>query len=379
MLKNNLFISHASEDKEQIVNPFVECLSKNRITPYWYDKEQIEGGDIMVEKINEGLSVSKIGIVIFSKHYLQKYWTTWELMVILTLVITHKIRIIPFISNDITYEQIIERYPIMAPIKFEPIPPCNEIISLVKSKMSEACRIYDDPTSVSGISYALPKNGSDNVSNENQGEQNTPELETQAKVPVEKLSSIFDDLKSSTIPEIKQIALVQIRNLSHKKDLWKEKISWEIIELLINSDQDTDRRDGLYVLTEMLKRSKRTLGETNYVVINANELFGHKLLESIESNNTDRISSDSLNVLEMIMDYDSLFDICLAGLIDGIIQVKVNNEYSSYVSKFYYRLEKGNARQKDTLCEQMKKLVKRSKEQYVRNRALNVFSDFNCT
>jgi hypothetical protein len=83
-------------------------------------------------------------VVIFSKRYLQKYWTTWELMVILTLVITHKIRIIPFITNDITYEQIIERYPIMAPIKFERIRSCNEIVSLIKSRMSDACRIYDD-------------------------------------------------------------------------------------------------------------------------------------------------------------------------------------------------------------------------------------------
>lgn len=126
----------------------------------------------------------------------------------------------------------------------------------------------------------------------------------------------------------------------------------------------------------MLKRSKRTLGETNYVVINANELFGHKLLESIKPNNTNRISSDSLNALEMILDYDSLFDICLAGLIDGIIQVKNDSEYSNYVSKFYYRLEKGNAKQKNILCEQMKKLVKRNQEQYVRKRALDIFSDF---
>lgn len=148
---------------------------------------------------------------------MQKYWTVWELMVILTLVITHKIRVIPFISNDITYEQIIEQYPIMAPIKFERISSCNEIVSLIKSKMSEARRIYDDPTSVSGISYPLPSNGSNIISDENPGEQNTSELNTETRIPIEKLSSIFDDLKSSTIPEIKEIALVEIRNLSEKK------------------------------------------------------------------------------------------------------------------------------------------------------------------
>jgi hypothetical protein len=138
MAKNNIFISHASEDKQLVVELFVDCLEKNGITNYWYDRERIEGGDSIIQRINEGLSTSKMGIIIFSRNYLQEGWTEWELWVLSTLLITHKIRMIPFMTNDITYEQIIEMYPILLPLKFEPIPTCEEIISIVRRKLAES-------------------------------------------------------------------------------------------------------------------------------------------------------------------------------------------------------------------------------------------------
>jgi hypothetical protein len=58
--KKNIFISHASEDKERVVEPFIQCLEQDGITNIWYDKDQIEGGDLVVQRINEGLSTSKM-------------------------------------------------------------------------------------------------------------------------------------------------------------------------------------------------------------------------------------------------------------------------------------------------------------------------------
>jgi len=285
-------------------------------------------------------------------------------------------RIIAFMSEDITYDQILEQYPILAPIRFERLPPCSEIISLVKSKLEEACKILDTPTSP-GITNPILDldivSSNSNVKAQlrlGSGNANTIDIES-------KLSNILVDLKNPKNPEIKQIAITEMSNLSEKRDLWKETSSWKIIEFLINSDEVTDTRDGIYILTEQLKRSKKTLGENNHVVKIANELFGHKLLENIKPSNTERISSDSLNTLEIILDYDSLFDMCLAGLIHGMTKVVDENEYVNYVRKFHYRLEKGNVKQKNNLCEQMKKLARTTKEQYKRKRALDIFSDFN--
>jgi hypothetical protein len=279
-------------------------------------------------------------------------------------------------SDDITYDQILEKYPILAPIRFERLPPCSEIISLVKLKLEEACKILDDPTS-SGITNPIlhlniVSSNSDvkaQVKPES-GDANTIDIES-------KQLNILVDLRNPKNPEIKQIAITEMSNLSEKRDLWKEKSSWKIIELLVNSDEISDTRDGIYILTEQLKRSKKILGENNSVVKIANELFGHKLLENIKPSSTDRISSDSLNTLEIILDYDSLFDICVVGLIHGMTKVVDENEYVNYVRKFHYRLEKGNNKQKNSPCEQMKKLARTTKEQYIRERALEIFRYFN--
>jgi hypothetical protein len=71
------FISHASEDKISIVNPLIEALEKEDIS-FWYDQREIAWGDSIVEKINEGMRLSKYVIVILSINFIKKYWTKKE-------------------------------------------------------------------------------------------------------------------------------------------------------------------------------------------------------------------------------------------------------------------------------------------------------------
>ena len=94
---------------------------------------------------------------------------------------------------------------------------------------------------------------------------------------------------------------------------------------MVYSDNKEDRRDGVYILIEGLKQSKRVGGDT-YVIKNANELFGHKLLEYITPDNADRISNDSMDILETILDSNQIYDICMGGLIDCITKVGRSNE-----------------------------------------------------
>jgi TIR domain-containing protein len=374
MDKNNIFISHASEDKQHVVDPFVECLRKHGLTNHWYDKERIDSGDLIIQRINEGLSTSKMGIIIFSISYLKKYWTTWELMVISTLLITHKIRMIPFMTNDISYEQIIEMYPILVPLKFEPIPSCEEIVSIVRRKLGESRRLIDDPTAFFSLNskimaseYHLTLSESTNMS----------KSESMERIDEKKLSDDYKDLKEDNTPEVKEMALTEISNYSGRRDFWNVKVSWEIMQLLIFSQDDNYRMRGIYILTEMLKKSIQVLGFNNQVVKNANELFGHKLLESIKPDTSKRISNDSLQVLEIILDYDSLFEICLLGLIDGIQLVSNDNESSNYNEKFVLRLERGSKEQISKLCEKLRTLAKTSSDAKVRKKALDLFNHFN--
>lgn len=73
----DFFISHASEDSDDIATPLYEGLSK--ICKVWYDKKELTIGTNQRKAIDEGLRSSKYGIVILSPSYLSKYWTQYEL------------------------------------------------------------------------------------------------------------------------------------------------------------------------------------------------------------------------------------------------------------------------------------------------------------
>lgn len=74
------FISHAWEDKDDFVDELVVEMRKAGIT-VWYDTTKISWGDSMRQRIDEGLSRSKFGVVVLSPNYIAegKYWTKAEL------------------------------------------------------------------------------------------------------------------------------------------------------------------------------------------------------------------------------------------------------------------------------------------------------------
>lgn len=74
----DVFICHDSRDKEVFVDPLVNTLSK-KLIKVWYDKLSLHIGDSLIEKIDEGLSQCKFGIVVISKNFLtRKQWTARE-------------------------------------------------------------------------------------------------------------------------------------------------------------------------------------------------------------------------------------------------------------------------------------------------------------
>ncbi len=75
--KYDVFISYASEDKETFVSPLVKCLREHNIN-VWWDDQNIKWGDSIRQKIDFGLTNSRLGIVVISSKYLEKYWTKYE-------------------------------------------------------------------------------------------------------------------------------------------------------------------------------------------------------------------------------------------------------------------------------------------------------------
>lgn len=81
-LNNNktwdLFICHASEDKEQIAEPLAKGLADKGYT-VWYDKFELKIGDSLRRSIERGLAGSRYGLVILSPNFFAKKWPPAEL------------------------------------------------------------------------------------------------------------------------------------------------------------------------------------------------------------------------------------------------------------------------------------------------------------
>ncbi|RJY13013.1 toll/interleukin-1 receptor domain-containing protein [Parashewanella spongiae] len=74
----DLFISHASEDKDEFVRPLAETL-ENMGVKVWYDEFTLKVGDSLRKSIDHGLVKSKFGTVILSSAFCSKNWTQYEL------------------------------------------------------------------------------------------------------------------------------------------------------------------------------------------------------------------------------------------------------------------------------------------------------------
>lgn len=74
----DLFISHASEDKEDFVRPLAETLQDLGVK-VWYDEFSMTVGDSLRRKIDSGLKNSKYGTIVLSADFIKKEWTNYEL------------------------------------------------------------------------------------------------------------------------------------------------------------------------------------------------------------------------------------------------------------------------------------------------------------
>lgn len=72
------FISHASEDKDELVRPLAQLLRDQHIA-VWYDEFTLTVGSSLRRSIDRGLRESRFGIVVLSPSFFEKDWSQWEL------------------------------------------------------------------------------------------------------------------------------------------------------------------------------------------------------------------------------------------------------------------------------------------------------------
>lgn len=74
----DVFISHASEDKKDFVQPLVDALQDAGIR-VWYDAIELEWGKSLRAQIDNGIKRSKYAILVLSKNFFAKKWPQREL------------------------------------------------------------------------------------------------------------------------------------------------------------------------------------------------------------------------------------------------------------------------------------------------------------
>lgn len=109
----DVFICHASEDKEEFVRPLAERLKEKHVE-VWYDEFSLKVGDSLRRSIDRGLSKSRFGIVVLSKSFFEKEWPQRELDGLVQIETNKRAKTILPIWYGITHEEVLEYSPTLA-------------------------------------------------------------------------------------------------------------------------------------------------------------------------------------------------------------------------------------------------------------------------
>ena len=109
----DLFICHASEDKEVVARPLAEYLREKGYR-VWYDEFSLQIGDSLLHKINEGIAGSKFGVIVLSHQFFAKQWTKKELGGLFAKEIAGGEKVLLPIWHGITHAQLVEIAPMLA-------------------------------------------------------------------------------------------------------------------------------------------------------------------------------------------------------------------------------------------------------------------------
>lgn len=108
----DVFISHATEDKEELVRPLANELLSLGIR-VWYDEFTLRLGDSLRRKIDAGLANSRFGVVVLSHAFFAKNWPQYELDGLVTREMTGQQIILP-LWHRITKNEVIAKSPSLA-------------------------------------------------------------------------------------------------------------------------------------------------------------------------------------------------------------------------------------------------------------------------
>lgn len=104
----DVFISHATEDKDEFVRPLARELARElarRELRIWFDEHTLKMGDSLRKSIAEGVAASRFGVVVLSPHFFKKEWPQRELQDLSELEVDGRKVILP-VWHGVDYKDV---------------------------------------------------------------------------------------------------------------------------------------------------------------------------------------------------------------------------------------------------------------------------------
>ncbi|RZK38630.1 MAG: toll/interleukin-1 receptor domain-containing protein [Pedobacter sp.] len=111
-MKKDLFISHASEDKDSFVRPLANLLKQYGVN-VWYDEFELRIGSSVSRSIDKGISGSHFGLIVLSTSFFSKNWTEYELKSLISFEVDKGDFLLP-IWKDVKREEVRDFSPYLA-------------------------------------------------------------------------------------------------------------------------------------------------------------------------------------------------------------------------------------------------------------------------
>jgi hypothetical protein len=108
----DVFISHASEDKDEVVRPLALALNAESLA-VWYDEFELKIGDSLRRKIDKGLANSRFGVVVLSQAFFGKGWTNYELDGLVTRSVSGEQILLP-VWHKVSKQEVMNYSPSLA-------------------------------------------------------------------------------------------------------------------------------------------------------------------------------------------------------------------------------------------------------------------------
>ena len=131
---HDVFISHASEDRDAVAKPLVKALARHGWKA-WLDESEMTVGDSLSERIDAALSRSRFGVVVLSPDFFSKPWTRRELAALSAREVSSGSKVILPVWHRVDRDDVLDFSPTLADRLGA---PTAEGLSTVALRLSEA-------------------------------------------------------------------------------------------------------------------------------------------------------------------------------------------------------------------------------------------------